>query len=97
MAKDPVCGMYVEESENALKTQRRGTTFYFCSETCLIQFEAPEKALRRLKLLVVLGGILAIPIVALTYLPIILAPIIYAILWVFIVKPLNHLLNVQEN
>src|SRR6266571_1551711 len=71
MAKDPVCGMFVEEGEHSLKTTRRGTTYYFCSETCLSQFEAPEKALARLRVLVVAGGALAIPIIALTYLPII--------------------------
>src|SRR3989441_4448982 len=71
MAKDPICGMYVEEGENALKTTRRGTTYYFCSETCLIQFQAPEKADARLKRLVALGAALTIPIAALTYLPII--------------------------
>ncbi len=71
MAKDPVCGMYVEEGEHSLKTTRRGTTYYFCSETCLVQFQAPEKAVKRLKLLVALGAVLAVPITALTYLPII--------------------------
>src|SRR5213594_1697027 len=71
MAKDPVCGMFVEEGEGALKTSRRGTIYYFCSETCLFQFQAPEKALKRLKLLVAAGAILAAPIVTLTYFPII--------------------------
>src|SRR6266571_1206773 len=71
MAKDPICGMYVEEGKHALQTTRYGTTYYFCSETCLAQFQAPEKALARLKRLVALGAILTIPIAALTYLPII--------------------------
>src|SRR5881397_3326112 len=71
MAKDPICGMFVEEGEGALKTSRRGTIYYFCSETCLFQFQAPGKALKRLKLLVVAGAILAAPIVTLTYFPII--------------------------
>ncbi len=71
MAKDPVCGMYVEESEHALKTTRHGTTYYFCSETCLQQFQAPEKALNRLKQYVVAGALLTVPIVLLTYLPLI--------------------------
>src|SRR5260370_33638360 len=71
MAKDPVCGMYVEEGEHALKTIRYGTTYYFCSETCLVQFQAPEKALARLRRLVALGAVLTVPITALTYLPII--------------------------
>jgi len=71
MAKDPVCGMYVEEGEHALKTIHYGTTYYFCSETCLVQFQAPEKALSRLKRLVAIGAVLTVPIAALTYLPII--------------------------
>ncbi len=68
MAKDPICGMYVEESEHALRTTRYGTTYYFCSETCLHQFQAPEKALRQLKIEVFAGIILTIPIILLTYL-----------------------------
>jgi Cu+-exporting ATPase len=71
MAKDPICGMYVEEGEHALQTTKRGTKYYFCSETCLVEFDAPQKSLARLKRLVGLGAILTIPIAALTYLPII--------------------------
>ena len=72
MAKDPVCGMYVEEGPHALQTTRYGSTYYFCSETCLVQFQAPEKALAQLKRMVALGAALSIPIATLTYLPIIL-------------------------
>jgi Cu+-exporting ATPase len=71
MAKDPICGMYVEGGKHALQTTRYGTTYYFCSEGCLAQFQAPEKTLARLKLLVALGAAFTIPIAALTYLPII--------------------------
>ena len=71
MAKDPICGMYVEEGNHALQTTRYGTTYYFCSETCLAQFQVPEKSLARLKRLVALGAAFTIPIAALTYLPII--------------------------
>ena len=63
--------MFVEAGEHSLQTTRHGTKFYFCSETCLVQFQAPEKALHQLKRLVVLGAGLAVPITALTYLPII--------------------------
>src|SRR2546425_10134560 len=63
--------MLVEEGEHALKATRYGTTYYFCSETCLIQFQAPAKSLARLKRLVALGAILTAPIASLTYLPII--------------------------
>ncbi len=71
MAKDPICGMFVEEGKHALQTTRYGTTYYFCSETCLAQFQAPEKTLGKLKRLVALGAAFTIPIAALTYLPII--------------------------
>jgi len=63
--------MLVEEGKDALQTTRYGTTYYFCSETCLAQFQAPEKTLARLKRLVALGAAFTIPIAALTYLPII--------------------------
>src|SRR5712692_9371138 len=60
--------MYVEEGEHALKTSHYGTTYYFCSEACGDQFQAPEKAMRQLKLEVAAGVILTIPIILLTYL-----------------------------
>ena len=61
MAKDPICGMYVDESTSQLKAVVRGRTYYFCSETCLETFLAPEKELRKLKLMVVFSFALAIP------------------------------------
>ena len=44
-AKDPVCGMTVDpKAASTLKTQYKGETYYFCSETCKKSFEAnPEK------------------------------------------------------
>jgi P-type Cu+ transporter len=63
--------MYVEEGEHSLTTTRRGTKYYFCSEACLVQFQAPEEAVASLKRMVALGALLAIPIAVLTYLPII--------------------------
>jgi len=51
MATDPVCGMYVDEATSTLTTVVRGRTYYFCSETCLETFTAPEKEMRRLKAL----------------------------------------------
>src|SRR2546425_6764242 len=71
MATAHICGMNVEESPGALKAPRHGITYYFCSETCLQQFQAPEMALRRLEIFVALGVILTIPIILLSYLPII--------------------------
>src|SRR3989337_3619344 len=50
MATDPVCGMYVDEATSTLTAIVRGRTYYFCSETCLETFTAPEKEMRLLKL-----------------------------------------------
>ncbi len=52
MAKDPVCGMYVDEKKALFKAEIRGRMYYFCSETCLRTFEKPEVELRNLKRLV---------------------------------------------
>ncbi len=70
MAKDPVCGMSVVEGPEALKAKVQGTTFYFCSEACLMEYTMPQKELAKLRFLVGLGWALTIPILALTYLPI---------------------------
>jgi Cu+-exporting ATPase len=67
LAKDPVCGMYVDEKTAEYKVTVRGTTYYFCSQTCMNQFMAPEMELKRLKIYVVMGAALTAPIIALTY------------------------------
>jgi len=61
--------MYVDETTATLKARVRGTTYYFCSETCLQQFVAPERALRLLKLSLAASAALAVPILLITYLP----------------------------
>lgn len=70
MAKDPVCGMIVNEGPGALKADVRGSTFYFCSGTCYDEFLAPQRELARLRLMVTVGIILTVPILGITYLPI---------------------------
>jgi YHS domain-containing protein len=51
MAKDPVCGMDVEESSAAAKHVYKGQTYFFCSHHCLAKFkEDPEKFLKALKI-----------------------------------------------
>src|SRR5207245_1876482 len=45
---DPVCGMYVD-SGTYLTATVRGRKYYFCSETCLETFTAPEQELTQLK------------------------------------------------
>jgi Cu+-exporting ATPase len=66
--KDPICGMYVDEKTAKIKKTVRGTTYYFCSESCLRQFEKPEVELRRLKVLASVGAVLTVPTLILTYL-----------------------------
>ena len=44
MAKDPVCGMSVEEETAAGKSDYRGQTYYFCATGCKKAFDGdPEK------------------------------------------------------
>ncbi|TET97879.1 MAG: YHS domain-containing protein [Dehalococcoidia bacterium] len=44
MAKDPVCGMDVDEAKATDKSEYKGKTYYFCSSGCKKTFEAnPEK------------------------------------------------------
>lgn len=46
MAKDPVCGMEVDEKEAAAKSEYKGKTYYFCAPGCKKAFdENPEKYL----------------------------------------------------
>ena len=70
MAKDPVCGMFVDEKTDTITRTIRGTKWYFCSETCAVTFEKPEVENRRLKLLLIVGVALTIPTVLLTYIAI---------------------------
>ena len=42
MAKDPICGMTVDES-SPLRAERDGQTFYFCSEHCRKEFLAQAR------------------------------------------------------
>lgn len=44
MAKDPVCGMDVDEESAAATAVHRGKTYYFCAEACKRAFEkSPDK------------------------------------------------------
>lgn len=66
MAKDPICGMFVEENEKNLHHTKDGITYYFCSSACLNEFLEPEKALKKLKIHVAISIILTIPITILS-------------------------------
>ncbi len=43
MAKDPVCGMEVDEKSAAAKSEHMGKTYYFCSPGCKKTFDANDK------------------------------------------------------
>ncbi|MBI4329997.1 MAG: YHS domain-containing protein [Chloroflexi bacterium] len=48
MAKDPVCGMDVEEKKAAATSNYKGQTYYFCAKACRIAFDkTPEKYLAK--------------------------------------------------
>jgi P-type Cu+ transporter len=66
MAKDPICGMFVEEAESSIHHTKDVITYYFCSSQCLNEFLEPEKALKKLKKHVAISIALTIPIVLLS-------------------------------
>ena len=39
MAKDPVCGMMVDEKKAKFKSDYSGKTFYFCAASCKTTFD----------------------------------------------------------
>jgi|GEM_PF-530237 len=43
MTKDPVCGMQVEESKAAAKSEYEGKTYYFCCIACKEKFDKSPK------------------------------------------------------
>lgn len=63
MAKDPICGMVVEKA-TALKTERAGRIYYFCSQSCLNTFENPEHELKsmRRRVTIALTGVVVLAI-----------------------------------
>ena len=67
MAKDPICGMFVEEKPDSIRHAIEGREYFFCSNQCLDEFSEPEKELRKLKKQVGLSIALTIPIVILTF------------------------------
>ena len=66
MAKDPVCGMFVEEKPSSIRYNKDGREYYFCSKQCLEEFTQPEKELRKLKIYVAISIALTIPLVILS-------------------------------
>jgi YHS domain-containing protein len=42
MAKDPVCGMMVDEKKAKFKSDYNGKTFYFCASSCKSTFDKDQ-------------------------------------------------------
>jgi Cu+-exporting ATPase len=63
LAKDPICGMMVDRA-TALKSERGGRSYYFCSVGCQRTFESPEQELKsmRTRVAIALTGVLALAI-----------------------------------
>ncbi|TAK07364.1 MAG: heavy metal translocating P-type ATPase, partial [Candidatus Manganitrophaceae bacterium] len=63
MVKDLICGMMVDKA-TALKLQRGGRTYYFCSPACQRTFESPEAELKsmRRRVTIALTGVLFLAI-----------------------------------
>jgi Cu+-exporting ATPase len=63
LAKDPICGMVVDKA-TALKVERGGRIYYFCSPNCLRTFESPEAELKamRTRVTIALAGVLMLAI-----------------------------------
>ncbi len=83
MAKDPICGMYVDERNPPFMKEIGDQRYYFCSGTCLKTFEAPEVELKNLKILVIFSLALSIPTLIFSFIPI-LPPIIPNNMWLFL-------------
>jgi Cu+-exporting ATPase len=66
MAKDPVCGMFVEERQDSIRHTVGGKEYFFCSNQCSNEFIEPEKELKKLKIHVAVSIALTIPIVFLS-------------------------------
>ena len=66
MAKDPVCGMFVEAKPDSIRHTMNGNEYFFCSTQCLNEFREPQKELKKLKIHVAISVALTIPVVFLS-------------------------------
>lgn len=99
MAKDPICGMVIPKARS-IKRVVGGREYYFCSETCVKTFEAPEAELKDMKrrVTIALTGVLALAVLraalflglaagatVLTWVPFSFLPWFTAGVWLFII------------
>jgi len=83
LARDPICGMYVDEATAVWKTEVEGKTYYFCSEQCMLTFTQPDIERRNLKRLVVLSITLGLATFILAFSDIAL-PLLPKNVWLFL-------------
>ena len=69
MARDPVCGMHVDEEHAAFKVEQGGKTYYFCSEGCMLTFQQPDVELKKLRNLAVFSLGLGLILMIMMFLP----------------------------
>lgn len=67
MAKDPVCGMYVDETTATLKSIIDGREYYFCASSCKEQFDAPLITWHKNKVKTAASWALGVPVIIITY------------------------------
>jgi len=66
MPNDPVCGMYVDE-HTSLVDYKDGKKYYFCSKSCKVQFERPERELKMLRISIGISWPIAVAILLMEY------------------------------
>lgn len=68
MATDPVCGMAVDEHSAELTLVRENRSYYFCSTSCLEEFAAPARQLKRIRRRLAVAWPVSVVVAGLTYL-----------------------------
>ncbi len=66
MANDPVCGMYVDE-KSGLISEKEERKYYFCSKSCKVQFDKPEKEMKIIRIALMISWPISIFILLATY------------------------------
>ncbi|OJT94061.1 MAG: hypothetical protein JJ59_05280 [Candidatus Micrarchaeum sp. AZ1] len=67
MANDPICGMYVDEGSDSITAYRNDVRYYFCSNSCKLKFERPEKEFRALRRSLLIAWPISIAVLVMTY------------------------------
>ncbi len=60
MAKDVICGMYVDEAKAIFKAEQDNMRYYFCSSNCLEIFLKPQKEMKKLKIITIFSFVLGV-------------------------------------